>query len=55
MTHPFRFGMLSSAAETEGWRRDVARAEADGWSSIVLTDHLDLSGAHVTRLSWLPG
>jgi probable F420-dependent oxidoreductase len=46
--------MLSSAAETEGWRRDVARAEADGWSSIVLTDHLDLSGAHVTRLSWLP-
>jgi probable F420-dependent oxidoreductase len=46
--------MLSDAADTDGWRRDVARAEQDGYSTIVLTDHLDLSGAHVTRLSWLP-
>ncbi len=54
MTRPFRFGMLSSAGDADGWRRDVARAEAEGYSTIVLTDHLDLSGAHITRLSWLP-
>lgn len=54
VTRPFRFGMLSSAGDAETWQRDVARAEADGYSTIVLTDHLDLSGAHVTRLSWLP-
>ena len=54
MTRPFRFGMLSGAGEPQEWQRDVARAEQDGYSTIVLTDHLDLSGAHVTRLSWLP-
>ena len=54
MTRPFRFGMLSGAGDPQGWQRDVARAEQDGYSTIVLTDHLDLSGAHVTRLSWLP-
>ena len=54
MTRPFRFGMLSSAGDAASWQRDVARAEDDGYSTIVLTDHLDLSGAHVTRLSWLP-
>ena len=54
MTRAFRFGMLSGAGDARGWQRDVARAEGDGYSTIVLTDHLDLSGAHVTRLSWLP-
>ncbi len=54
MTRPFRFGMLSGAGDAASWQRDVARAEDDGYSTIVLTDHLDLSGAHVTRLSWLP-
>ena len=54
MTRAFRFGMLSGAGDPQAWQRDVARAEHDGYSSIVLTDHLDLSGAHVTRLSWLP-
>ena len=29
-------------------------AEDRGYSTLVLTDHLDLSGAHVTRLAWLP-
>lgn len=51
---PFRFGLLSSAGTAEQWHADVARAEDDGYSTIVLTDHLDLSGAHVTRLAWLP-
>ena len=54
MTRAFRFGMLSNAGNPQEWHRDVARAEQDGYSTIVLTDHLDLSGAHVTRLSWLP-
>lgn len=54
MTRPLRFGLLSSAGTAEEWQRDVARAEGDGYSSIVLTDHLDLSGAHATRLAWLP-
>lgn len=53
-TRPFRFGMLSGAGDPQTWHRDVARAEDDGYSTIVVTDHLDLSGAHVTRLSWLP-
>ena len=54
MPRPFRFGMVSGAGDAVSWQRDVARAEGDGYSTIVLTDHLDLSGAHVTRLSWLP-
>jgi probable F420-dependent oxidoreductase len=54
MTRPMRFGLLSDAGDATAWRRDVALAEDDGYSTIVLTDHLDLSGAHVTQLSWLP-
>jgi len=52
--HPFRFGALSPAATASDWLRDAREAEARGYSTLVLTDHLDLSGAHVTRLSWLP-
>ena len=51
---PFRFGVLSPAATAQAWLRDAHEAEARGYSTLVLTDHLDLSGAHVTRLSWLP-
>ncbi len=53
-TRPFRFGFLSGAGTAGEWRTDVARAEDDGYAMVVLTDHLDLSGAHVTRLAWLP-
>jgi probable F420-dependent oxidoreductase len=51
---PFRFGVLSPAATAHDWLRDAREAEARGYSTLVLTDHLDLSGAHVTRLAWLP-
>lgn len=51
---PFRFGLLSGAGTAQEWQEDVARAEGDGYATVVLTDHLDLSGAHVSRLSWLP-
>ena len=33
MTRPFRFGMLSGAGDPQEWQRDVARAEADGYST----------------------
>jgi probable F420-dependent oxidoreductase len=51
---PFRFGLLSAAGTAAEWQADVARAEDGGYSTVVLTDHLDLSGAHVTRLAWVP-
>jgi probable F420-dependent oxidoreductase len=50
----FRFGVLSPAADATSWLRDACEAEARGYSTLVLTDHLDLSGAHVTRLAWVP-
>ena len=50
----FRFGVLSPAADAASWLRDAREAEARGYSTLVLTDHLDLSGAHVTRLAWVP-
>jgi probable F420-dependent oxidoreductase len=51
---PFRFGVISPAADAAAWLRDARDAEARGYSTLVLTDHLDLSGAHVTRLAWVP-
>jgi probable F420-dependent oxidoreductase len=51
---PFRFGLLSAAATGAAWLRDARDAEARGYATLALTDHLDLSGAHVTRLAWLP-
>jgi probable F420-dependent oxidoreductase len=51
---PFRFGALSPAASAHDWLCDAREAESRGYSTLVLTDHLDLSGAHVTRLAWLP-
>ena len=51
---PFRFGIVCAAA-TAAQLHEVAReAEGRGYSTLALTDHLDLSGAHVARLSWLP-
>jgi probable F420-dependent oxidoreductase len=51
---PFRFGLLSSAANSIDWLRQARDAEARGYATLVLTDHLDLSGAHVSRLAWVP-
>ena len=49
-----RFGLLTSAADRAGLHEDARRAEGDGFDLLALTDHLDLSGAHVARLAWLP-
>ena len=51
---PFRFGVISPAADAAAWLRDARDAESRGYSTLVLTDHIDLSGAHVTRLAWVP-
>jgi len=51
---PFRFGLLSSAANPTDWLAQARDAEARGYATLVLTDHLDLSGAHVSRLAWVP-
>lgn len=54
MTRDFRFGVLTRAFDRAGLHDTARLAEARGYSTLALTDHLDLSGAHVTRLSWLP-
>ena len=51
---PFRFGVLTGAGSAREWLEAAREAETRCYSTLVLTDHLDLSGAHVTRLSWLP-
>jgi probable F420-dependent oxidoreductase len=51
---PFRFGALTPASSLEQLHDVAHQSEDRGYSTLVLTDHLDLSGAHVTRLSWLP-
>ncbi|MCC7461391.1 MAG: TIGR03621 family F420-dependent LLM class oxidoreductase [Gammaproteobacteria bacterium] len=51
---PFRFGLISPAANAPDWLRDAREAESRGYSTLALTDHIDLSGAHVTRLAWIP-
>lgn len=49
-----RFGLLTDAADRASLHEDARRAEGLGFDLLALTDHLDLSGAHVSRLSWLP-
>ena len=51
---PFRFGVVCSAHDASSLHAVAREAEAGGFSTLALTDHLDLSGAHVARLSWLP-
>lgn len=50
----FRFGVLTRAGEADELHDCAREAEDRGYSTLALTDHLDLSGAHVTRLAWLP-
>ena len=51
---PFRFGVISPAADAAAWLHAAREVESRGYSTLVLTDHIDLSGAHVTRLAWVP-
>lgn len=52
--HPFRFGVLGPAADRASWHALALEVEDRGYDTLVLTDHIDLSGAHVSRLAWLP-
>ncbi len=54
MNRDFRFGVLTRASDRAGLHEAAREAEGRGYSTLALTDHLDLSGSHVTRLSWLP-
>src|SRR4051812_33698691 len=53
-SRPFRFGVVSGASTAEGWTRLVSRIEGLGYSTVFLSDHLDLGGAHPSTLSPLP-
>lgn len=51
---PFRFGVVCSAGNRAELHELAREVEDRGYSTLAVTDHLDLSGAHVARLSWLP-
>ncbi|MFD2414884.1 TIGR03621 family F420-dependent LLM class oxidoreductase [Amycolatopsis pigmentata] len=51
---PFRFGVMAGAKDTAGWTELVQGAERLGYSTVFLSDHLDLSGSHVSTMSPLP-
>ncbi len=51
---PFRFGVVSGAPTATAWRELVVRIESLGYSTVFLSDHLDLGGAHPSTLSPLP-
>lgn len=50
----FRFGVLGPASDHRSWHALAHEVEDRGYDLLALTDHLDLSGAHVSRLAWLP-
>jgi probable F420-dependent oxidoreductase len=47
----FQFGVVSDAADLPSLRELARRAEAAGYDILASSDHLDLSGAHMARLS----
>jgi probable F420-dependent oxidoreductase len=51
---PFRFGVVSGAADAAEWSALVRRAEELGYSTVFTSDHLDVSGAHVSTMSPIP-
>lgn len=48
---PFRFGVVSDAADLPAIGELARRAEAGGFAILASSDHLDLSGAHMARLA----
>lgn len=53
-TRPFRFGVVAGADSAASWTHLVQEAEEYGYSAVLLSDHLDLSGSHVSTLSAIP-
>lgn len=54
MSSAVELGVLCAAADGVRLRQTAQRAESLGFARLAVTDHLDLSGAHVSRLSWVP-
>lgn len=53
-TRAFRFGVVAGADSAASWTQLVQEAEQYGYSAVLLSDHLDLSGSHVSTLSAVP-
>jgi probable F420-dependent oxidoreductase len=53
-SRPFRFGVVAGAGSAASWTQLVQEAEQYGYSTVLLSDHLDLSGSHVSTLSAIP-
>jgi probable F420-dependent oxidoreductase len=53
-SRPFRFGVVAGADSAASWTKLVQEAERYGYSAVLLSDHLDLSGSHVSTLSAIP-
>lgn len=50
----FRFGVVVGGTSTESFAACARRAEQLGYSVLLCSDHLDLSGAHFTGFSVVP-
>jgi probable F420-dependent oxidoreductase len=48
---PFRFGVVAGAATADEWKSLVQRAESLNYSTVFQSDHLDVSGAHVSTMA----
>src|SRR5437879_2783916 len=56
MTHPFRFGVVSSSAQSGAeWRARARRAEELGYSTLLVVDRLATPLAPLTALSRAAG
>lgn len=47
-------GVLSGAPDADALHAHARMAEDLGFTRLAVTDHLDLSGSHAARLSWVP-
>jgi probable F420-dependent oxidoreductase len=51
---PFEFGVMASAATLTELTELARKTEGLGYHAIGISDHLDLSGAHVARMAAIP-
>jgi probable F420-dependent oxidoreductase len=51
---PFRFGVVPGASTASSWTEAARQIEWEGYSVLLSSDHLDLSGAHASMFSALP-
>jgi len=51
---PFRFGVVSGASDAVSWLALARTAEELGYSVLLNSDHLDMSGAHTSTFAPIP-